>query len=87
MVSKTVKVTNASGFHMRPATTFAGEMGKFKSRVTLEFGGRNADGKSLMNIIAACIKCGSEVNVVCDGVDEDEALARAVAMIEAGFGE
>ena len=47
MVSKTVKVTNASGFHMRPATTFAGEMGKFKSRVTLEFAGRNVDGKSL----------------------------------------
>ena len=87
MVTKTVTVINAQGFHMRPATVFAGEMGKFKSKITLETGGKVVDAKSLMNIIAACIKCGSEVKVICDGADEKEALDRAVAMIESGLGE
>ena len=87
MVSKTVTVINAQGFHMRPATVFAGEMGKFQSKITLEVNGRSVDGKSLMNIIAACIKCGSEVKVSCEGSDEQAALDKAVGMIEAGLGE
>ncbi len=87
MVSKKVTVCNAQGFHMRPATVFAGEMGKFQSDVTLEHNGNAVNAKSLMNIIAACIKCGHEINVVCNGPDEQAALDKAVAMIEAGLGE
>ena len=87
MVSKTVTVVNAQGFHMRPATAFAGEMGKFQSKITLESGGKTVDAKSLMNIIAACIKCGSEVKVICEGKDEAAALDKAVSMIESGLGE
>lgn len=87
MVSKTVTVINAQGFHMRPATLFAGEMGKFKSNITLEANGKTVDGKSLMNIIAACIKCGSEVTITCDGEDEAAMLQKATEMIESGLGE
>ena len=36
---------------------------------------------------AACIKVGSEIDVICDGDGENEALAEAAAMIESGFGE
>lgn len=87
MVSKKLTVVNAMGFHMRPATVFAGAMGKYPCSVTLKVGGNNIDGKSLMNIIAACIKCGTDVEVVCDGERENEALAEAVSMIESGLGE
>ena len=44
-------------------------------------------GKSLMAIVAACIKCGDEVEVQCSGADEDAALEEAIGMIESGFGE
>lgn len=87
MVTKTVTVINAQGFHMRPATVFAAAMGKFQSKIVLETGGKTVDGKSLMNIIAACIKCGSEVKVSCEGADEQAALDQAVSMIESGLGE
>ena len=87
MVSKKVTVINAQGFHMRPATVFAGEMGKFKAKISLVANGKTIDGKSLMNIIAACIKCGSEVLVSCDGEDENEMLEKAVSLIESGLGE
>lgn len=87
MVSKQVTVVNAQGFHMRPASVFAKEMAAFKSKIILEVNEKAVDGKSLMNIIAACIKCGTEVNVVCDGEDETAALEKAVSMIESGLGE
>ena len=40
-----------------------------------------------MNLIAACIKFGSEIEVVCSGEDEQAALDEAVSMIESGLGE
>ena len=87
MVSKTLTIVNAQGFHMRPASTFATAMGKYSSDVTIKHNGKEVNAKSLMNIIAACIKVGSEIEVVCSGADEDAALAEAVQMIESGFGE
>ncbi|MBQ6337100.1 MAG: HPr family phosphocarrier protein [Ruminococcus sp.] len=87
MVSKTLTIVNAQGFHMRPASTFANTMMKYSSDVTLKVNGKDVNAKSLMNIIAACIKCGNEVEVVCNGADEEAALAEAAAMIESGFGE
>ena len=87
MVSKELKVVNSQGFHMRPATVFVNTMSKYKSDVTIKFNGINVNAKSLMNLIAACIKFGSEIEVVCDGEDEQAALDEAVKMIEAGLGE
>lgn len=87
MVSKKVTVTNAQGFHMRPAGEFAGKMGKFPCDVFIISDGKKTDGKSLMNLIAACIKCGTEIEIVCDGEQEREALDAAVSLIESGFGE
>ncbi|MBQ1239671.1 MAG: HPr family phosphocarrier protein [Ruminococcus sp.] len=87
MVSKKVTLVNAQGFHMRPASVFATAMGKYASSVTIKFNGNDYNAKSLLNIIAACIKCGSEIELVCDGPDENEALADAVERIESGLGE
>lgn len=87
MVSKKVTLVNAQGFHMRPASVFATAMGKYASSVTIKFNGNDYNAKSLLNIIAACIKCGSEIELVCDGPDENEAPADAVERIESGLGE
>jgi phosphocarrier protein HPr len=87
MVNQQLKVTNSQGFHMRPATMFVSEMAKFQSSVTIKFNGLNVNGKSLMNLIAACIKFGSEIEIVCEGDDEQAALEKAVQLIESGLGE
>ena len=87
MTSKTLTITNAQGFHMRPAGAFAAAMAKFNSNVTIKFNGSDVNGKSLINIIAAGIKCGSTIEIVCEGDDENAALDSAVALVESGFGE
>ncbi len=87
MVSKNITLVNAQGFHMRPAGEFATAMSKFKSDVMIKFNNNEINGKSLMNIIAACIKCGSSIEIVCSGEDEEAALNEAVRLVESGFGE
>ena len=87
MVSKKVTVVNSMGFHMRPAMNFANAMAKYPCDVTIISNGNKTDGKSIMNIIAACIKCGTEIEIICNGECEKEALNEAVTMIENGLGE
>ncbi len=82
MVSKNVNVTNPEGLHMRPAGVFTKEMSKFESDVTIVFGGKEFNGKSIMNVIAACIKCGSEIEIKCSGTDEQAALDKAVELVQ-----
>lgn len=87
MLSQTITIKNSQGLHMRPAGIFANEMGRFESDVFIKFNGNNVNGKSLMNIMAACIKFGSEIEIECSGADEQEALKKAVELIESGLGE
>lgn len=87
MVSKEFTLKNKMGFHMRPANVFVTEMTKFSSDVNIIFNGKTINGKSIMNIMAACIKCGSTITVECSGADENEMLNAASALIEDGFGE
>ena len=87
MVSKDFTIKNKMGLHMRPANVFVTEMTKFNSDVNIIMNGKKVNGKSIMNIMAGCIKCGSEITVECDGADEAEMLAKATELIESGFGE
>lgn len=87
MVSKLTKVTNEMGFHMRPANVFVTVMTKYTSNINIIVGDKKINGKSIMNIMAACIKCGTEITVECDGADEQAMLDEAIALIESGFGE
>lgn len=87
MVSQKTKVINKEGFHMRPANYFIKEMAAFQSSVTIVFNDKDVNAKSIMNIMAACIKYGSEIEIKCDGPDEAEALAKAIELVETGLGD
>ncbi len=87
MVSKATKITNEMGFHMRPANIFVTEMSKFKSNIDIVLDGKRINGKSIMNIMASCIKCGTDITIECDGEDEQQMLDAAIKLIESGFGE
>ena len=87
MVSKQTKIVNPMGMHMRPAGMFANAMMKFDSDVNLVANGKTVNAKSIMNLIAACIKCGTEVEVHCSGPDEEASLVEAVRLIDNGLGE
>lgn len=87
MVTREVKIINKQGLHMRPASEFAKKMSGYDAEVTLIYNGNRINGKSVMLLIAACIKCGAQLTVECSGPDEQEALKCAVEMVETGFGE
>ena len=86
MLSKTITINNDEGLHMRPAGIVAKEMGKFVCDVSILFGDKKINAKSLINIISACIKKGAEVTFECDGEDEEAAMAKIEELEAANFG-
>ena len=85
MVSQKVTVKNPTGLHLRPAGILCKEAMQFKSHITYRENTANA--KSVLSVLGACIKSGDEIELVCEGEDEQEALAALVNAIENGLGE
>lgn len=87
MVSQKVVIKNPTGLHLRPAGNLCKEAMQFKSMITFTFRETAANAKSVLSVLGACVKCGDEIELICDGADETEALATLVAAIESGLGE
>ena len=87
MVTAKTTLVNPKGMHMRPAQLFVNTMAKYKSDVTIIFNGKSINAKSIMHLMAACIKQGSEIEIQCCGEQEAEALKAAVELVESGLGE
>lgn len=85
MVSKKFTVISAEGLHLRTAGVLAGEMCKYDCDAEILYKENIINAKSLLNIMAACIKCGDEIDFRCNGIDEKEALERAEELIESDF--
>lgn len=87
MVSEKVTIINASGVHARPASELAKVATKCNSDVFIHVGERKINPKSVLNLMAAAIRCGTEITVECSGETEEEDLRSIVAAINSGLGE
>ena len=87
MVSKKVVIKNPTGLHLRPAGILCKGAMQFKSLITFNFKDSTANAKSVLSVLGACVKSGDEIEFVCEGEDEEEALKTLVAAVESGLGE
>ena len=87
MVSKKVVINNPTGLHLRPAGIFCNTAVQFDCRVTFQHDTTPANAKSVLSVLGACIKKGDEIELICEGSHEEEALAAMVKAIEDGLGE
>ena len=74
MVKDMIVIENETGLHARPATEISKEAMKYKSDIKFVVNGKMANAKSPLMIMAAGIKSKSEMEIICDGEDEEEAL-------------
>ena len=87
MVSAKTKIINPMGMHMRPAQLFVKTITPFGCDVTVIANGREINARSIMNLMAACIKQGTDIEIRCDGAQEAECLQAAVELVDSGLGE
>jgi phosphocarrier protein HPr len=85
MYSKTVVVVNKKGLHARPASDFVTKAQGYKSTVTIRKteadNGQQIDAKSIMQVLAAGITAGTEIEVSAEGEDAREAVEDLVELL------
>lgn len=87
-VEKTVKITDETGVHARPATVLVNKAGSFSSDMTLEYKEKSINLKSIMGVMSLGIPQGAEIKIIADGSDEQEALDAVIGVMKSeGLGE
>jgi phosphocarrier protein len=68
-------VLDPSGLHARRAAEFVQLASRFGSRITIRYGEREADARSVVGILLLGVRPATEITLVAEGVDADDALA------------
>lgn len=87
MFVKDVMVQNQVGLHARPATFFIQKANEFKSSIWIEKEDRRVNAKSLLGILSLGIVGGTQIRIIADGADEQEAVTALTELVDSGFAE
>ena len=87
MVEKSITVMNKSGLHARPASILVQTALKYPCSIQIFKSDKPCNAKSILDVLKACITAGTEIRLVCNGEQEQQALDTLCAEIEAGLGE
>ena len=74
MLNRKITVINKLGLHARPCSLLVKVASKFRSDLKIRKGNMEVNGKSIMGVMMLAAECGSELDVILDGVDEEDAF-------------
>ncbi|MDA3811505.1 MAG: HPr family phosphocarrier protein [Spirochaetaceae bacterium] len=81
MVQKIVEIVNETGLHTRPGNQFVKEAKKYESDITVKKGDKEFSAKSLLKLMKIGISKGDQIEVICNGPDEEAALENLCSFI------
>ena len=87
MIKESVKIDNETGLHARPATEISKIAMKYPCKVSLIVKEKEINAKSPLMIMAAGIKSKTELDIVCDGENEEEAIQELKTVFENQLGD
>ncbi|PRD15685.1 HPr family phosphocarrier protein [Pantoea coffeiphila] len=87
MIRENIRVVNSTGLHARPAATLIKTVKKYDASVTLVNNGKEVVLKGLMSVLGAGVKGNSNIEIICDGADELDAMSEIKGLFASGFGE
>jgi len=87
MPEVTLTIHHAAGLHARPAALFVETAAQFKSDIKVAFDKREANAKSILNVLALGAGQGAVITIQAQGRDADQALEALRSLVEGDFGE
>lgn len=87
MFVKEVSVQNQVGLHARPATFFIQKANEYKASIWVEKEERRVNAKSLLGVLSLGIVGGTNIKIIADGSDEQQAVDGLIKLVESGFAD
>jgi phosphotransferase system HPr (HPr) family protein len=83
----TTTITHAVGLHARPAALFVQTAKRYTAAITVHTGARQANAKSIVQVLTLAAGQGAELTIRAEGADADHALVALRDLIATGFRE
>lgn len=87
MKTEKVVLKNETGLHARPASELTKLASTFKCNINLVAGEKVFNPKSILAVMSAGVRVNTEIEIQCDGEDEEQALQALVEAFNNKFGE
>lgn len=87
MPQSNLTLINPLGLHARAAAKLVDVAKHYAADIHIVFGPQNVDAKSIMALLMLGAAVDSELTVITEGEDADDALAAVTELINAGFYE
>lgn len=82
MAERTVIVTNETGLHARPAASLVQFVKNYPGEVTIIKDDKQANAKSIFNVMSLGIAKGTEIKLIVEGDDEEKFADELVEFVE-----
>jgi phosphocarrier protein HPr len=87
VIEKKVVIKNRAGIHARPAALLVQTANMFDSKIFFKKDSETINGKSIMGIITLGATYKTELSIIADGNDEQEAVEAIASLFENKFQE
>ena len=87
MREQTITIVNRAGIHARPAAMVVQITKNYSCNIFFEKDNDRINAKSIMGIITLGASYGTELKIIAEGEDEQEAVAALVRIFESKFEE
>lgn len=74
MKSTKITIKNPTGIDLDLAGVLCKRAVQYKSLITFAYEDGTANAKSVLSVLGSCVRGGDEIELFCDGVDEDDAV-------------
>lgn len=77
----TFTIKDPVGLHARPVTKLVQDANTFCSAIVLHYNGHSGSLKSIFSALGLAIPCGASVELIIDGIDEDQAYTHFSTLV------
>ena len=81
MISRQIVLNFPEGLHLRPASRICEKAAGFSSRITIRFGSREYNVKSVISMLSSRIVSFTDAELICSGPDEEEAMEEMASLL------
>ena len=76
-----VEIVNEMGLHARPAAEFVRCVQRFQSSITIRKNEEDFNAGSILEVLSACLDCGTRITIEAVGPDAEEALNQLAELL------
>jgi phosphocarrier protein HPr len=87
MLHREIEIINRLGLHARAAAKFVSTASRFASSIQVARNGQRVNGKSIMGVMMLAASQGTQIELLIEGDDAEEAWDALESLINDRFGE